>query len=60
MMVRKTWENWSVHFLHSKLGVTQGDPLAIIAYVIWFLSLVRVLRDAHPCVTHIWYAVDAG
>ena len=50
----------SGHFLHSKEGVTQGDPLAMIAYDIGVLPLIRELREAHPCVTHPWYADDAG
>ena len=48
------------HFLHSKEGVTQEDPLAMIAYGIGVLPLIRELRDAHPRVTQPWYADDAG
>ena len=46
--------------MHSKEGVTQGDPLAMIAYVIGVLPLIRELRDAHPRATQTWYADDAG
>ena len=50
----------SGHFLHSKEGVTQGDPLAMIIYGIGVLPLIRELREAHPRVTHPWYPDDAG
>ena len=50
----------SGHFLHSKEGVIQGDPLAMIAYDIGVLPLIRELRNAHPWVTQPWYANDAG
>ena len=35
----------SVHFLHSKEGLTQGDPLAMIAYGIGVLSISYVGSD---------------
>ena len=50
----------SGHFLHIKEGVTQGDPLAMIAYGIGVPPLIRELQDAHTCVTQPWYADDAG
>ena len=50
----------SVHFLHSKEGVNQVDPLAMIAYGIGVLPLIKELRNAHPQVTQPWYADDAG
>ena len=53
-------EDRSGHFLHRKEGVTQGGVLAMIAYGIGFLPLIKELRDVHPCVTHTWYADDAG
>ena len=59
LLVRDTGDG-SGHFLHSKEGVTQGDPLAMIAYGIRVLPLVRELRGAHPCVTQPWYTDDAG
>ena len=52
--------NGSGNFLHSKEGLTQGDPLAMIAYGIRFLLLIRELQGAHPRVTQPWYADDAG
>ena len=47
IVVRDTGDG-SGHFLHSKEGVTQGDPLAMIVYVIGVLPLIRELRNAHP------------
>ena len=47
------------HFLYSKEVVTQGDPLAMVAYGMGTLPLIRELRKAHPGVTHPWYADDA-
>ena len=58
-MVRNT-EDGSGHFLHSKEGVTQGDPLAMIAYGIRVLPLIRVLRSDHPQVSQPWYTDNAG
>ena len=46
--------------MHRKEGVTQGDPLTMIAYGIGFLPLIRDIRRAHPRVTQPWYADDAG
>ena len=58
-MVRDTRDG-SGHFLHSKEGVTQGDPLVMIAYGIGVLLLIRELQGAHPRVTQPWYADDTG
>ena len=58
-MVRYTGYG-SVHFLHSKEGVTRGDPLAMIYYDIGVIPLIRELQGAHTRVTHPWYAEDAG
>ena len=46
--------------MHSKEGVTQRDPLAMIAYGIGVLPLIRELRGAHPRVTQLWYTNDEG
>ena len=58
-MVRDTGDG-SGHFLHSKEGVTQGDPLPMIVYGIGVLPLIQKLRNTHPHVTQPWYADDAG
>ena len=39
------------HFLFRKEGVTQGDPLAMVAHVLVILPLIRELWKAHPDVT---------
>ena len=46
--------------MHSKEGVTQGDPLAMITYGIGVLPLIRELWDSHPRVTHPWHTDDMG
>ena len=50
----------SGHFLHSKEGVTQGDPLTMIAYVIRVLPLIRDIQRSHPHVTQPWHVSNAG
>ena len=50
----------SGYFLHSKEGVIQGDPLAMIVYDIGSLPLIREMRNDHPRVTQPWYADYAG
>ena len=63
LVVRDTGDG-SGQFLYSEEGVTQGDPLAMIAYGIRVPPLIRKLRRthprAHPRVTQPWYADDAG
>ena len=59
LVVRETGDG-SGHFLHSKEGMTQGDPLAMIAYGIGVLPLIRELQNAHPWFTQTWYADDMG
>ena len=50
----------SGHFFHSKEGVTQGDPLSMIAYGIGVLPLIQELRESHPRVTQPCYADYTG
>ena len=59
LVVQDTGDS-SGHFLHSKEGVTQGEPLSMIAYCIGVLSLIRELRGALPRVNQPWYADGAG
>ena len=59
LLVRETGDG-SGHLLHSKEGVPQGDPLAMISYGIMVLPLIRELRGSHPCVTQPWYADNSG
>ena len=46
-------------FLHSREGVTQGEPLPMIAYVIGILPLIKHLKQEIPDVTQPWYFDDA-
>jgi hypothetical protein len=46
--------------LFSKEGVTQGDPLAMVAYGIGLLPIIRQLKAEFPAVEQPWYADDAG
>ena len=47
LVVRDTADG-SGHFLHSKEGVTQGDPLAMIEYGIGVILIIMDLRISHP------------
>ena len=46
--------------MHSREGVTQGDPIAMIAYRIGILQFFINLKREIPDVTQTWYADDAG
>ena len=48
-----------VSFLHSREGVNQGYPLAMLAYGIVVLQLKKQLKAAYFDVTQPWYADDA-
>ena len=47
--------NGTASFLQSREGVTQGDTLAMAAYVIGILLLIKWPEDKFPYVTHPWY-----
>ena len=52
--------NGKASFLHSREGVTQGDPLVMIAYSIGILPLIKNIKWEIPDVTQTWYADYAG
>ena len=47
-------------FLHSKEGVSQGDPFTMIAYGIGILPLIKNLKWDIPDVIQTSYADKAG
>ena len=52
--------NGMASFLHSREGATQGDPLAMVAYCIVILPLIKSLKSEFTDVTQPWYDDDAG
>ena len=48
------------HFIHCKDGVAQGEPMALIAYGLGILPLIRGIQADHPLITQPWYADYAG
>ena len=46
--------------IHSKEGVTQGDPLSMVVYGIGLLPLTLQLKREFPTMYQPWYADDAG
>jgi hypothetical protein len=52
--------NGNVTFLFSKEGITQGDPLSMVAYGLSLFPFIRQLKDEFPDVFQPWYADDAG
>jgi hypothetical protein len=50
----------STAFIFSQEGVTQGDALAMAAYGMGLLPLIRRLKEEFPTVRQPWYADDAG
>ena len=47
-------------FLHSMKGMTQGDPLAMVANGIDVILLIKLLKVRYLGATHPWYADCAG
>ena len=52
--------NGTASILHSKEGVTQGDPLTIIAYGIGILPHIKNFKEEILDITQPWYDDDAG
>ena len=50
----------SPNIIHSREGVTKVDSLAMVAYIIGVLPLIKSLKSAYPDVTQPWYAENAG
>ena len=46
--------------LHSKEGVTQGEPIAMIMYAIGPLPLIHKLKSMYPNSHQSWYADDSS
>jgi len=59
----KGWSEWvlkgSATLLHSKEGVTQGDPLFMFMYGVGTLPLIWSLHNP-TCWMQLWYADDAS
>ena len=52
--------NGDYTLIHSKEGVTQGDPLSMYVYALSVLPLIRAARDANPWVVQSWFADDSA
>ena len=48
------------NILHSKEYVAQGDPMAMVAYGIVILPLIKHLKSTYPDVTQPWYGDSSG
>ena len=46
--------------IYSKEGATQGDPLAMFAYGVGILPMIRHLKSKFPNLHQSWYADDAS
>ena len=53
-------KNETATFLHCREGVTQGEPLYMIAYGIGTLPLIKNPKAEFPDVTKPWYDGNAG
>ena len=40
--------------------MTQGEPLAMVAYGIGIVPLIKRMKALYPKITQTWYADDAG
>ena len=52
--------NGTASFLHSRVGATLGDPLAMVAYSIGIIPLIKNMKAEFLDVTQPWYGDYAG
>ena len=52
--------NGTASFLHSREGVMQGDPLAMMSFTIGTLLLIKNLKWDIYYLPHPWYAEGSG
>ena len=60
LLVVRHDDSHSCELLHSREGVTQGDPLAMVLYGLALVPLAENLRAAVPEALQPWYADDAA
>ena len=53
-------EDGDIIMLHSREGVTQCDPLAMVVYGVGILPLTHLLQRQSDELMQLWYADDAG
>jgi hypothetical protein len=53
-------ERWHMHLLIQQEGVTQGDPISMVACGIGVLPLIHQLKHEFPEVEQPWYMDNAG
>ena len=46
--------------MHIREGVEQGEPLAMAAYGLGILPLIKNLKGSHPDATKPWYSDNTG
>ena len=46
--------------MHSREGLTQGEPLSMVAYILEVLSRIKNLKTSHYDITQPWYADNMG
>ena len=60
MLYLKSTDRQGFGIIHSREGVTQGNPLAMIAYGILPLPMIRILRKEFPDIFQPWYVDDGA
>ena len=60
MLFLKSADGRDFEIIHSQEGVTQGNLLAMIAYDISFIPMIRILQKEILDVFQPWYADDGA